>query len=59
MADTHTAGAAGAAAGAETKAATRLGALKTNAAYLALGDKAATKPGSVATRSVLTTFRWV
>jgi hypothetical protein len=36
---------------------TRLTNLKTNAAYLALGNKAASKPGSVATRSVLTTFR--
>ncbi|BEJ14025.1 hypothetical protein CspHIS471_0311990 [Cutaneotrichosporon sp. HIS471] len=38
---------------------TRLTNLKTNTAYLALGNKAATKPGSVATRSVLTTFRYV
>ncbi|GMK53737.1 hypothetical protein CspeluHIS016_0103230 [Cutaneotrichosporon spelunceum] len=38
---------------------TRLANLKTNTAYLALGNKAASKPGSVATRSVLTTFRYV
>lgn len=38
---------------------TRLANLKTNAAYLALGNKAGSKPGSVATRSVLTTFRYV
>lgn len=36
---------------------TALQSVKANAAFLALGDKAATKPGSVATRSFLTTLR--